>query len=244
VSGELINISIDGSPGGADLAAAFQGRLQRVTDARLGVLKKAATSAMNGVVKHAVTDLRADIAGGGFQRQTLTKTWHAQKQPGGQDALDPAAFIWNKAGPIIDAFANGITIHVNGAQFLAIPEGPAKGIIKSLNVASLRSREGGQFAKEDNPVARVAAALGVELVAKIDQARGEGVLVAANPVRLTPKTGKLAKRQDGSNTVLFVLVKQATLRKRIQGRALLEQIKGRFAGEYGAAFAAAIPDEA
>jgi Family of unknown function (DUF6441) len=225
----LIDISIDGASG--DLAAAMQGRLDAVVAARVKTVETGMTAAMGAVVKRAVTDLRADIAAGGFSNLKLTKTWHGQTLPGGKPVMDPAGWLWNKAPTLLDAFSNGVTITVKNAQFLAIPQGPAKGIVARLNQAGNRTRNGfGRFAREENPVARVAAELGVELVAHIDQATGKGVLVAASPTRLTPR-GRLAKRQTGANTVLFVLVKQATLRPRIKGRAMLDEIAARAPGE-------------
>lgn len=230
IEGPTLKISVDNATS-TELGLAFQGRLEEELEKGRGRVARAYTGAMKSVADKGKAELRADIAAGGFYRAgSFAKTWHVQVQPG-QDVMDPAAFFWNKAGVLLDAFSDGVTIHVKNRDFLAIPQGPAKAIVRRLNQAGNRSRSGfGRFAREENPVARVEAELGVKLVAVVNQATGRGVLVAATAVKLTPG-GRKAKRQTGANTVLFALVRQATLKKRIKGRALLAEIKGRFPSE-------------
>jgi hypothetical protein len=91
---------------------------------------------------------------------------------------------------------------------------------------------------EENPVARVAAVLGVHLVPRIDPATGKGVLIAdtATGGLTLSRGGKVAKRQTKA-TPLFILVKTASLKKRIKGLALLEEFRGRWASDFAAAIA-------
>ncbi len=232
-------VSIDNASS-ADLGAAMQGKLEAAIAADMERVDAAFSAAVSGFMTKGKAELRGDILAGGFQRaNSLAKSWrgnfysNADKGP-----LGEAGQFVNKASVIIDAFTVGATITVSGAKFLAIPQGPAKGIIQRLNQGSNRSRNGfGRFAREPNPVERVASELGVDLVPLINKATGHGVLVAKSPVRLTPR-GRMAKRQTGENTVLFVLVKSATLRKRIRGRALLADLGARFPGEVAADIAA------
>jgi hypothetical protein len=242
-SGFGLSLSVDGAAN-PDLALAFQGRLEAVIEERKRVVERGFHAAAVVVEKAYLGELRADILAGGFANgDRLSKTWRGAVYPRSTPTLEPALFFKNKAATIIDAFASGVTITVHGAEYLAIPEGPAKAIVRRLNQAKNRSRNDfGAFVAEDNPVARVAQALGTTLVPLIDAARGQGVLVAANSTVLTP-TGRMAKRQAGAPTVLFVLVKQATLKKRIQGRALIERLKGRFAGDFASAVATTLPVE-
>lgn len=240
----LIDITVDGSSN-PDLAAAFQGRLEEVKEEQVKAVAAAHTGAAKALAGRYKARLRADIAGGGFANgDRLSKTWQANTYPAGKPALDPAIWIKSNAGDILEAFALGVTITVRNAEFLAIPQGQAKAIVRRLNQASNRSRGAfGQFVDEAGVVQRVAAALGVHLVPIIDRATGHGVLVAESPVRLTP-TGRRAKHQTGENTVLFVLVKSATLKKRIRGAAILEDFKASFLADFVAEVASRLGSEA
>lgn len=227
-----------------ELGAAFQGKLDDLIKTRLGTVQGAFTGAMGDFVAHAVRDLRADILAGGFANGAkLAKIWHGQTLPANAPTLEPAGWFWNKATDILDAFTNGVTITVRNAKFLAIPLGPAAAIVKRLNQAANRSRNAfGKFVDEDNPVARVERQLGVKLIAVIGRDGDKGVLVPATPLTLT-KGGRTAKHQTGRATPLFLLVHQATLKKRIKGAAMLTEIQDRFEGEYASGVASRLPDD-
>ena len=171
--------TVDGSEQ-SGLALAFQGRLTEVIDAARARIERAYPKAMDrGVTQPGKAKLRATIEATGFYKaNALAKTWRGYTYPSSGATLEPVAFFKSRAGLIVDAFEDGVTITPQSAKYLAVPEGPAKAIVHNLNRADNRTREGGKFAKEDSPVARVAAALGVNLVPLIDEANNRGVLVA------------------------------------------------------------------
>jgi hypothetical protein len=85
------------------------------------------TAAMADLVRKDTGELRADILAGGFANAVrLSRTWQGRVYPRGKVSMEPAGYILTKAATIIDAFSTGITITVRNAQYLAIPEGPAK----------------------------------------------------------------------------------------------------------------------
>jgi hypothetical protein len=226
-----------------DIGAALQGKLMAALDTAQRTLKQASKRAMDkGVTQPGKRKLRATIEATGFYKASaLAKTWRGYTYDDRPDEL-AAAFFKTRAAVIVEAFEDGATITAKNTTYLAIPQGPAKAIVHNLNRAANRSREGGKFAKEDDPTARVAAALGTTLVPIINPATGNGVLVAASGARYTP-TGRFAKRQQGQATVLFALVKQATLKRRPMGREVLKQISGSFVGDFYAALAEELPGE-
>jgi hypothetical protein len=232
--------TVDGRSESA-VSLAFQGRLMEVVDAKRARLEAAYPRAMaKGVTEPGKRALRGTIEASGFYRAgALAKTWRAFTYPPGRPSLEPAAFFKTRAALIVNAFEDGVTITVHNAQFLAIPEGPAKGIIHRLNRG--RTSEG-RLHNEDNPVARVAAALGVELVPIISRDGRQGVLVAADARKLT-RAGRDAKRQTGRPTALFALVRSATLKRRPMGREVLEGLKGSYAGRFAGALAAELGSE-
>lgn len=243
-----IKIEVEGRPG--DFALAMQGELQASIDRDLRALELAYWRAMDRVVQSGKGRLRADVVAGGFhQGAALSKTWRGQTYPRAKNSLDVAGFFFTKAGVIIDAFEMGVTIRVgSGAKFLAVPTAPAKAIIRRLRKAKMRGpREGGtgrdafgRYTKDDSYVEQVASALNVDLVPILSRDGSGGVLVAANDVTLT-RTGREAKNQARRATPLFVLTKTATLRRRIKGRAILEEIQRNFPGDFAQALAGELP---
>lgn len=239
-------MEVDGRSG--DLALALQGELQSSIDARLREIEQAYWRAMNRVVEAGKGRLRADIAAGGFHKaQALSKTWRGTTYPRSKNSLNVAGWIHTRAGLIIDAFETATVIRVTGnQQFLAIPQGPAKAIVRRLQQQKKKGLIGrdawGRFEKDDSYVDQVASALGVHLVPIIAADRQSGVLVAGDGRTLTP-TGLDAKNQRRPATVLFALSKVATLRKRIRGRALLQEILSNFPGDFAQAVAGELASE-
>lgn len=239
-------LSIDGSSG--DLGLALQGRLQSSIDERLREIEAAYWRAMNRVVEAGKGRLRADIVAGGFHNAVaLSKTWRGNTYPSAKNSLEVAGWIYTRASLIIDAFSMSTVIKVSGnAQFLAIPQGPAKAIVRRLQQQKKKGLIGrnawGKFEKDDSYVDQVASALGVDLIPIIAPDRQSGVLIAADGKTLTP-TGRDARNQNRAATVLFTLSKTATLKKRIKGRALLDEIRSHFPSDFAQALAGELATE-
>ena len=237
-------LSIDGE--NSDLALAFQGRLQSSIDEQYRALERIYWAAMDVVVQDGKNRLRADVVAGGFHKgAALSKTWRGNTYPKSKDSLNVAGWIYTRAGLIIDAFSMSTVIKVSGnAQFLAIPTGPAKAIVRNLQRQKKRGLTGrnsfGKFMKDDSYTEQVATMLGVDLVPIIAPDRQTGVLIARDRSTLTP-TGRLAKNQNRAATVLFALTKTATLKKRVEGRALLEKIEAGFPNGFAQALVSLLP---
>lgn len=234
-------MNVEGAPA-SDLSLALQGKLQDSIDAQLSDLYGAYWRAMTRVVEAGKGRLRQDIIGGGFHRaQSLANTWRGNVYPREKNSLDVAGWIYTRARMLVEVFDTGTVIKVRGnAQFLAIPVGPAKAIVRRLQAQKKKGLIGrdswGRFEKDDSYVEQVARALGVDLVPLIAADRQSGVLVAADNRTLT-RTGRDAKNQQARATPLFALAKTATLRKRIKGRALLDEILQGFPADFAHALA-------
>lgn len=231
-----LQLSIEGVNDG-DLGLALQGRLQSTIDRQMDALHIAYWSAMNRVVEAGKGRLRADIIDGGFHNaRMLASTWQGRTYPRDRNSLDVAGWLYTRAKKLIEVFETATTIKVAGnAQFLAIPLGPAKAIVRRLQQQKKKGLIGrdsfGRFTRDDSYVEQVARALGVDLVPIIAPDRLTGVLVAANNLTLTP-TGRAAKGQQKAATPLFALAKTATLKKRIKGKALLDEILSNFPNDF------------
>ena len=219
-------------------ASTFSGSLraavQRQAKTAEGVIAEANTAAMRSVVRGYTDQLQADIAGSGMTNAArLAKTWQGRAYPDpGRASLSPGGYVFNRAELIVDAFTLGVTITAAGGRFLAIPVGPAKAIVRRLNLAANRTRVDGRFADEAGTVQRVAQALSVpKLELRIDRRLGAGVLVAPGH-NLNDRARRFKRTAD---TVLFILVKQATLKRRMRGRELLAELEARFPADFAAA---------
>jgi hypothetical protein len=232
--------TVDGAMA-TDIALATLDRAKELNEADFKTMARAHSGAMADVVAKYVQILRDDIAGGGFYAAVrLSRTWHGRKYPN-KDTIEPAGYFWNKAGTIVDAFTLGVTITVRNRKFLAIPQGPAKAILRRYlrSVATSRRDSGlgrddeGRYSELGGPVAIVAAALGLpKLDVRLDPKTQRGVIVA--PGRRFTRSGKAA-RGRGDDTVLFALTKQSRLRARIEGRKLVERLQKSFEGDFVAA---------
>lgn len=245
VGGVGFKLSVDGTTG--DLGLAMQGRLQSSIDERLREIEAAYWRAMDRVVEAGKGRLRADVVAGGFHKAVaLSKTWRGNTYPKGKDSLEVAGWIYTRAGLIIDAFSEATVIKAGGNhKFLAIPQGPAKAIVRRLQQQKKKGLIGrnawGRFEKDDSYVDQVGSALGVDLKVIVFPDRTGGIIVAADNRTLTP-TGLDARNQSRAATVLFVLTPTATLKKRIKGRALLEEIRSHFPSDFGHAVAGELAD--
>ena len=234
MGGAALHFTVEGQT--SDFALALQGRLEETINAQLSALHGAYWRAMSRVVEAGKGRLRQDIIDGGFHNaRALANTWRGNAYPRDKNSLDVAGWIWTRAGLLISAFEEGTVIKVAGnAQFLAIPLGPAKAIIRRLQKQKRKGLIGrdawGRFSKDDSYVEQVASALGVDLQPIIAPDRQTGVLVAADRRTLT-KTGLDSKNQRKA-TPLFALAKTATLRRRIRGQALLTEILNNFPDDF------------
>lgn len=184
--------------------------------------------------------LRADIAAGGFHKaQSLAKTWQGKVFPRQPESLDVAIWLKTKAALLIDVFEAGTVIRASDGHYLAVPLPPAKAIIRRLRRAKMQGpRAGGlgrdnwgRYTADDSYVEQVASALNVHLVPIINRQTRTGVLVADNGLRLTGG-GREAKSQRGQATPIFALAPMATLRPRIKGRRLIEEIERNFGPDF------------
>jgi hypothetical protein len=188
---------------------------------------RAVTSAMREVTDGLKDDLRADVVDAGLD-QRLANTWRGKTFPQGGVSLDAAAFVWSKAPKIVDAFDRGVTIRSKNGFWLAIPTAAAGATGLTTTGARARITPGG-FERRT----------GMRL--RFVYRRGQPSLLVADNARLSKKGfarpnvgrtrgGEPFTRLAGRTTiVVFILVPQVTLRKRLD----VEPIAQRWANRVG-----------
>lgn len=166
--------------------------------------------AMMGVTTGLKSDLREDVKRGGLGDR-LANTWRGETYPKSRDSINAAAFVWSKASKIVSAFDLGVTISGVNHKYLAIPT-PDAGIQAGSGKRNPRiSPENWQqqtgvklrFVRKGNHALLVADAHYVRQPARWRARK------SFKPIRQP-------RLPDGKNyVVVFILVPQVTLRKRL-----------------------------
>lgn len=207
------------------LSIALQGNLRGfVTETE----KNIATGAKLGALRfteRAKLAFRDDVRKAGLGDR-LANTWQGKTYPQGKPSASPAAFIYSKAPLIINAFTEGVTITHHDSLWLAIPTE------NTPNVGKGRGR-------------RKASPLDVEVIFNQDliifPGRGRQLLAFVD-VAAAKKTGRHVRDKQGrflggkgkpSLVLMFVLVPQVTLRKRLNWPQLAADLNETFADLIG-----------
>lgn len=169
-----------------------------------GDAARSVTNAMRQVTDGLKADLRADVADSGLG-QRLANTWRGKTFPESGASIEAAAFVWSKAPNIVDAFDRGVTIRSRHGFWLAIPT-PAAGKTGLTSTGARKRITPGGWERRT----------GMRL--RFVYRRGRPLLVA-DEARMT-RRGLAAKSRSKSGrgqvtAIIFLLVPQVTLRKRL-----------------------------
>lgn len=164
--------------------------------------------AMRGAIRfqtRAKLAFRADVRGAGLGDR-LANTWQDKLYPEGRkQSWHPAVLIFSKAPEIIQAHTQGVTIKSKSGRYLAIP---------TSNVAKSLGRGGRKLTPRT---------IEAQFRQKLVFIPGRGGNILAFATTRTGKTGRLrsgitksGRTSKGAEmTLMFVLVRQVTLRKRL-----------------------------
>lgn len=191
---------------------AFAGLSQGVRDA----LKKPFTDLMKRETRAFEKAAEAATASAGLGR--LTKTWNSKTYPEGRDSLNAAGLIWSKAPLAMKAFTEGVVIKGKGGGWLAIP---------TPEVARLRgeSRDGGNRRQRITP-GGFERATGMKLHFVYTGTRiaflvASGVRHKNAAKGFRARTAAETRRGRKEESFLaFWLIRQVTIRKRIDLQTL------------------------
>lgn len=182
---------------------------------------RAVTSAMREATEGLKSNLRADVADAGLG-QRLANTWRGKTYPETAISLEAASFVWSRAPNIVHAFDRGMTIKSSRGFWLAIPTAAAG--VKGIGAAGAMKRitPGGWERRT-----------GMRL--RFVYRRGRPSLLVADNARLSKKGlawANLGRTRGGdsftrirgrSTVVVFILVPQVTLRKRLDIATIAQQ---------------------
>jgi hypothetical protein len=186
---------------------------------------RSVTSAMREVTDGLKGDLRSDVVDAGLG-QRLANTWRGKTYPEGGASLEATSFIWSKAPSIVDALDRGVTIRSSRGFWLAIPT-PAAGV-KGLSATGARQRiTPGGWERRTGMRLRFVFRPGRPSLLVADDARLSKKGLARPNIGRT-RTGEQFTRLKGRSTVVvFILVPQVTLRKRLDIQSAAQHWAGR-----------------
>jgi hypothetical protein len=178
-----------------------------------GDTARSVTRAMRAVTDGLKADLRADVADAGLG-QRLANTWRGRTFPESGASIEAAAFVWSKAPNIVDAFDRGVTIRSRHGFWLAIPT-PAAGKTGLTSTGARKRITPGGWERRTGMRLRFVYRRGRPSLLVADNARlSKSGLARPNTGRT--RSGAVYTRLAGRSTVVvFILMPQVTLRKRL-----------------------------
>jgi hypothetical protein len=192
------------------MTAALSGDLRRLLAEEVRSAESAVTAGVRRAGEGLKGELRQQVTGAGLGGR-LANAWRDRHYPNGK--VDAASLVWTKAPQIIRAFAEGVTIRSRRGRWLAIP----------TENAPRRGTDGKRISPSTFPEHRLGR---LRLVAR----PGKVPLLVVDGLRQS--TGRrggfrrasaraLRSGQGVVTVVMFVLVPQVTLRRRldVQGAA-------------------------
>jgi hypothetical protein len=195
------------------LAAAISGDLRKIMDEEIKDAEDAVTAGMRLAADGLKADLRRQVTEAGMG-QRLANTWRAELYPKGRKSIKAAGFVFTRAPTIIRAFDQGAMIKSKHGFWLAIPT-PAAG-------TGARGKRMTPGLWEQMHGARL----------RFIYRRGApSLLVAENMRARAGKRGGFAKGSASAlrsgrgmtTVVMFILVPQVSLRKRLDVNAAAER---------------------
>ncbi len=185
--------------------AAIKGDLVQYMKQEVAAAESAVTAGVREVTNGIKNDLRQQVVSAGLG-QAVGNTWRANFYPSGK-SIKAAGFIFTKAPTIIYAFDYGVTIKSSKGFFLAIPT-PS---------APKRGTDGKRINPSNFPESGVGKLRFVYRPGKIS------LLVVDDLRARTGKRGGFGKASDNAiakgrgitTVVMFLLVPQVTLKKKL-----------------------------
>lgn len=198
-------------------------------------LARIQTRTMRQAARALQQDLFEETVGGGLGNR-LAKTWRVRTYPQAGDSLEPAGWVWTKAPALIDAFDRGITIKAKGGLWLAVPTKEAGKRAPIAGGAPAYGARGGKTARITPAGFERRTGLKLRFVYQgakpsllvVDSARRDALGRAA---RYQPKgRGSKIYGPAGRTIVVFILLRQVRLRKRIDIETAARRADGRWEG--------------
>lgn len=189
------------------LSAALRGDLEKIMAEELRVAERGVTEGIHGATKGLQDDLREQVIEAGLGRR-VANAWRSRTYPERGQSLSAAGEVFTRAPHIIRAFDEGALIKSRSGFWLAIPteNAPAQSGFKPVTPSNFPEHRFG-------PLRFVYRRTGASLLV-VDNVRiGKSGRVSRQAKDPRTKSGRF--RKGLTTVVMFVLVPQVRLRKRL-----------------------------
>lgn len=223
----------------SNLLLALEGNLLTHINAELDAIERGAMDAAYRMALRGKKALRNDVVRGGLGNR-LAKAWHAKVYPVRALSMTPTVRLYTKAPLLVRAFDEGATIRSSKGFWLAIP---TEDFTRNISGRGLsRNRKNLiRLAEQRFGRLRFVAVKGKRL----------GLLVTDSAQKSRGKRGgyrpasEATKRKGRAESiVLFVLVPQAKLRKRLHYSAIARGLERDWPGYFARGVAKSLAQEA
>lgn len=196
------------------LEAAIKGDLHKFMEGQKNAAEAAVTAGVAKITTSIKDDLRSQVVNAGLGNK-LAKSWQSKFYPKGQKSISAAGWVFSKAPKILRAFNEGALIKSKDGFFLAIP----------TDAAPKRGIGGRRISPSTFPEHTLGKLRFVYRSGKIS------LLVVDNLRAGTGKRGGFRKASDSAlksgrglaTVVMFLLIPQAKLTKRLDYQAVVNQ---------------------
>ena len=205
------------------LKVALRGDLEKMLKQELKDGEIAVTKAMREAGTGLKKDLRSDVARAGLGAR-LGKTWRSLIFPKTGNSLGAAALVFTKAPKIIDAFERGVTIRSKSGFFLRVPT-PA--VPKQFRRERDLTKMERFFDRPLRFVFRRGRPSLLVMDGLVARAGKRGGFRRATVRKATKRRGEMVSLKGLTTVVMFILVPQVRLKKRLNVARLASKAQRR-----------------
>ena len=203
------------------LAATITGSIIAGMEAEVRTITGAVTAGIKEAGRGLKTDLRKQVVSAGLGAR-LSRTWRDRIYP--NKGFDAAAMVWSKAPRIIRSFDEGAVIKSKSGFWLAIPtpQAPKRGVGgKRINPSNFPEHRFGplRFVYRRGPSLLVVDGVRINKSGRVGRRARGGALT---------KSGRM--KQGMATVVMFIMVPQVRLRKRLDVKREAERWSRRLPG--------------
>ncbi|OSM04147.1 hypothetical protein MAIT1_03575 [Magnetofaba australis IT-1] len=211
------------------MATTILGSIRRDMEQDLRNLNRAVVDGTRDAGRGLKQDLRQQVVYAGLGNR-LARTWRDRSYP--NQGLNAASLVWSKAPHIVQAFDRGVVIRGRNSRWLAIPtpQAPKLGIDgKRIHPGNFPESRFGKLRFVYRP--------------------GRSSLLVVDGVRISAKTGRVGRQAKGdiytksgrlksgmTTVVMFVMVPQVRLRKRLEVKRAASLSAARMVGQIDSAW--------
>jgi len=190
------------------LLAALSGSLEKMLAEEITLAERSVTTSVRESAEGLKSELRAQVTAAGLGVR-LANTWRSRVYPQGRPSISAAGLVWSNAPTIVRAFDEGPVIRSKDGFWLAIPL-PAAG--KARRGKKLTP---GEWERLHGQRLRFVYRRGRPSLLVADNQRARGGKYGGNGGGFALASGKAIAAGRVATVVIFLLVPQVHLRKRL-----------------------------